>query len=81
VVSIDNEQDDQFKSEKDKNRSILKLLLPEVCHRLHSVRSAAEVQGVFPFKETKPSASYTGPLTIADSMTIEVKARHCFPPA
>jgi hypothetical protein len=73
VVSIDTEKDDQFREEKDKNRQVLDRLLSEVHHRSQSVRSTAEIRGAFPFKETSTTAYFSGPLTIADIMTIEVK--------
>jgi len=46
----------------------------KVHHRMQHVRTPAEMRGAFPFKETSATPYYSGPLTIADTMTIEVKA-------
>lgn len=75
VVCIDSPGDEEFRAAKDGNLRILERLLGQVHHRLQRVCTPAEMRGAFPFSETSATAQYSGPLTIADSMTIEVKAR------
>ena len=74
IVSIDEPGPDaSFKAEKRQNKEALDQILPHVRHKVHSVRTPGEILSAFPYKEYSTTAYYSGPLTIANEMTIAVK--------
>lgn len=74
IVSIDDpEQDASGEAEKKQNKEALHQILARVRHKLLSVRTPSEILSAFPFKEYSTTAYYSGPLTIANEMTIAVK--------
>ena len=78
VVSIDEpQQSGSSESAKRQNKEALDQILPHVRHKLMSVRTPGEIIAAFPFKEYSTTAYYSGPLTIANEMTIAVKVGLC----
>lgn len=76
VVSIDEpKRDAEWRDVKVANLEALGRILPEVRHTVRKVCSPIELLGAFRFKEYTHTAYYTGPLTVASSMTISVKVR------
>ena len=77
IVSIDMpDLDSKHQGDKTSNREALCHILPHARHSLRSVRTPGEILSAFTFKEFGTQAYYSGPLTIANKMTIAVKVQH-----
>lgn len=74
VVSIDlADQAEANKADKSRNLEALDHILPYVRHSKRLVSTPGEILSAFHFKETATTAYYSGPLTIANEMSIAVK--------
>lgn len=74
VVSIDLPgQDKEHMTVKEQNQEALRHILPHVRHNRRTVRTQGQILSAFPFKEYATTAYYSGPLTIANEMSIAVK--------
>lgn len=74
VISVDVPQyDAQFAAAKQSNNGLLNRILGEVHHTLRHVSDPLDLLGAFKAREYSSTAYYSGPFTIADSMTIKVK--------
>ena len=78
VISVDVPQyDAQFAAAKRSNTGLLNRILGEVKHHTRHVSDPLDLLGAFKAKEYSSTAYFTGPFTIADSMTIKVKVGTC----
>ena len=82
VISVDVPQyDAQFAAAKQSNNGLLNRILGEVHHTLRHVSDPLDLLGAFKAREYSSTAYYSGPFTIADSMTIKVKVIRFVPHA
>lgn len=74
VISVDVPQyDAQFAAAKQSNYGLLNRIMGEVHHTIRHVGDPLDLLGAFKAREYSSTAYYSGPFTIADSMTIKVK--------